>query len=151
MNKMTMAVLWLAAAASATAQSSHEALLGLWEVVEVKDVATGRTEPPRREFHMYTESHEMIVLAGSARKKIKKSLADMTAEEVMSQQPIGAGFYRYVVEGDKLLRTNVLALSAYYEGSTFTTEFEVEGDVLVTRDRHAADGRLREWRMRRVE
>ena len=151
MKRITAVAFWLALATAAAAQSSHEALLGLWEVVEVRDLTTGETRQPRREYHMYTRSHEMIVLAGSDRKKIKKSLSDMTAEEVMSQQPIGAGFYRYEVRDGKLLRTNLLALSAYYEGSTFTTEFEIDGDRLVTRDRHSADGHLREWRMRRIE
>lgn len=130
---------------------AHERLIGLWEVTEIRDLTTGKTEPRKREFHMYSASHEMIILTGDGRPKIEKSLSDMTADEVMSQQPIGAGFYRYEVDGHVLVRTNVMALSAYYEGKSFRTEFEIEDDTLVTRDRHAADGHLREWRMKRVE
>ena len=85
--------------------SAHERLLGLWEVLEIKNLDTGKVQPKNREFHMYTESHEMIILAGHNRKKINKSLSDMTAEEVMSQQPVGAGFYKYEVKGDHLIRT----------------------------------------------
>ena len=69
---------------------SASGLVGLWEVLEVKDLTTGKVEPKRREYHMFTVSHEMIILAGGDRKKIKKSLSDMTPEEVMTQQPIGA-------------------------------------------------------------
>ena len=126
-------------------------LLGLWEVVEIKDLTTGKVQPMNREFHVFTASHEMIILAGADRKKIKKSLSDMTPEEVMTQQPIGAGFYEYRVDGDELVRTAQVALSAYYEGREFHTAFEISGDKLVTRDSHAADGHLRQWTMRRVE
>ena len=135
----------------APAPSQPEQLLGLWRVVEIKNLDTDAVQPVRNEYHMYTESHEMIILAGRDRPKINKSIADMTVDEVMSQQPIGAGFYSYRVYGEKLMRTNIVALSAHYEGQTFETEFEVDGDTLVTRDRHAADGALRQWTMERVE
>jgi hypothetical protein len=131
--------------------SQHQQLLGLWRVVEIENLDTGEVQPANPEHHMYTESHEMIILAGRDRPKINKSISDMSVDEVMSQQPIGAGFYSYRVDGDKLMRTNIIALSAYYEGKTFETEFEVDGDTLVTRDRHAADGDLRQWTMERVE
>ncbi len=126
-------------------------LLGLWQVVEIKNLTTGKVQPMNREFHVFTESHEMIILAGSDRKKIKKSLSDMSPDEVMTQQPVGAGFYRYRVEGDELVRTARVTLSAYYEGREVHTEFELDGDKLITRDRHSADGNLRQWTMRRVE
>lgn len=131
--------------------SQLEQLQGLWRVVEIKNLDSGDVQADRAEYHMYTASHEMIILAGRDRPKIDKSLADMTAEEVMSQQPIGAGFYSYRLEGGKLLRTSIVALSAHYEGETFETEFEVDKDKLITRDRHAADGALRQWTMERVE
>lgn len=126
-------------------------LVGLWEVLEVKDLTTGKVEPKRREYHMFTASHEMIILAGGDRKKIKKSLSDMTPEEVMTQQPIGAGFYEYRVEGDKLVRVAQVTLSAYYEGREVHTQFDLKGDTLITRDNHPADGHMRQWTMRRVE
>lgn len=126
-------------------------LLGLWEVVEIKNLTTGEVQPRNREFHMFTESHEMIILAGRDRKKIKKSLSDMTPEEVMTQQPIGAGFYEYRVEGGELVRVAQVTLSAYYQGREVHTEFEIDGDTLVTRDSHTADGQTRQWTMRRVE
>lgn len=130
---------------------AHADLLGLWEVLEIKNLTTGKVQPKNREFHMFTESHEMIILAGHDRKKINKSLSDMSADEVMSQQPIGAGFYHYKVDGNHLIRTNKAALSAYYEGKTFKTEFKIDGDTLVTTDSHSADGHVRQWTMRRVE
>ncbi len=127
------------------------ALAGLWEVVEIRDLTAGKVEPKRREYHMFTASHEMIILAGEGRKKLKKSLSDMTPEEVMTQQPIGAGFYAYTVDGDTLIRTAQVTLSAYYEGREVRTHFELKGDTLITRDNHPADGHMRQWTMRRVE
>jgi len=126
-------------------------LVGLWEVVEIRDLTADKVEPKRREFHMFTESHEMIILAADNRKKIKKSLSDMTPDEVMTQQPIGAGFYAYRIEGDVLVRVAQIALSAYYEGREVRTHFELKGDTLITRDDHPADGHMRQWTMRRVE
>lgn len=138
-------------AQSPAAPSAQDRLLGLWRVTEITNLDTGEVQEERNEYHMYTASHEMIILAGRGRPKINKSIADMTVDEVMSQQPVGAGFYSYTVDGEKLMRTNIVALSAHYEGQTFETAFEVNGDTLVTRDRHAADGALREWTMERVE
>ncbi len=124
---------------------------GLWEVVSVKNVAKDVIQPHRREFHMFQDGHQMVILAGEERPKLEKSLSDMNAEEFMSQQPIGAGYYKYVVDGNKITRTNVVALSAYYEDRSFEGEVEIGPDTLVLRDSHSADGDLREWSMRRVK
>ena len=100
---------------------------------------------------MFGGTHQMVILAGEDRPKLTKSLSDMTPEEFQSQQPIGAGLYRYELDGQKIVRTNVVALSAYYEGRSFPGELEISGDTLVLRDSHSADGDLREWKMRRVQ
>ncbi len=131
--------------------AAEPALQGLWKVTSLVNLTTGEEEPAHRQWHMFTPTHHMIVLAGSNRPKIPKSFADMTAAEVKGQQPVGAGFYAYEVRGGKLIRTNIMALSAYYEGKTFETEFELRGDTLTLRDRHAAGGDLRQWTLRRVE
>ena len=147
----TSLILLALCAATAAEPPAPAGLLGLWEVTEVRDLTAGKVESKRREFHMFTASHEMIILAGEGRKRIKKSLSDMTPEEVMTQQPIGAGFYEYRVEGDALVRTAQVTLSAFYEGREVHTQFELKGDTLVTRDNHPADGHMRQWTMRRVE
>ncbi len=136
---------------AAAALASGAELTGLWKVLSIKNLTTGKMEPAGRQYHTFTKSHHMIVLAGEGRRKIKKSFYDMTAEEVMSQMPGGAGFYRYRREGGLLIRTNVMALSAYYEGKSFRTEFELTADRLVLRDNHAADGHRREWTLGRIE
>lgn len=123
---------------------------GLWEVTSVKNLTTGEMQPHRREYHLFGETHQMVVLAGENRPKLAKSLSDMTSEEFLTQQPIGAGLYRYEAAGGRITRTNVAALSAYYEGGTFPGEIELSGDTLVLRDSHSADGHEREWTMRRV-
>ena len=150
LRRTPLILLILGIAAYAEPPAATE-LLGLWEVIEVRDLTAGTVEPERREYHMFTASHEMIILAGKDRKKIKKSLTEMTPEEVMTQQPIGAGFYAYRVEGDTLVRTAQIALSAFYEGREVHTKFEIQGDKLITRDNHPADGHMRQWTMRRVE
>ena len=141
----------LLAACASTSTSSNGAILGLWEVTSVRNLAKGLDQPHRREYHMFGETHQMVILAGEDRPKLTKSLSDMTPEEFQSQQPIGAGLYRYELDGQKVVRTNVVALSAYYEGRSFPGELEVSGDTLVLRDSHSADGDLREWTMRRVQ
>lgn len=125
-------------------------LRGLWEVVSVRNLDTGEYQPHRREFHLFGRTHQMVILAGEGRPKLSKSFSDMNAEEIMSQQPIGAGLYRYEIAGAKIERTNVAALSAHYENRVFIGDLEVAGDTLVFRDRHSADGAEREWTMRRV-
>lgn len=126
-------------------------LAGLWEVVSVRNVTKGEVQPHRREFHMFGPTHQMVVLAGEGRPKLDKSFSDMTPEEVQSQQPVGAGFYRYLASDGTIVRTNVAALSAYYEGRSFEGQYDVSEYTLVLRDSHSADGNEREWTMRRVE
>lgn len=149
--------LFSACAAAPTAEaiaeppSLHDQMLGLWQVTDIQNLTKGEDQPHAREYHVFTASHEMIILAGADRPKLTKSISDMNAEEVMSQQPVGAGFYGYTIEGNKVSRTNIVALSAFYEGRTIEGEIEVDGDTLVYRDAHSADGDLRQWTMKRVE
>lgn len=126
-------------------------LVGLWEVVSVRNLTKGEDQPHRREFHMFGPTHQMVVLAGEGRPRLDKSFSDMTPEEILSQQPVGAGFYRYEAADGKIVRTNIAALSAYYEGRSFEGRYEVSGTTLALRDSHSADGHEREWTMRRVE
>ena len=131
--------------------STRERVQGLWEVVSVRNLTEGEFQPQRREYPLFAGDHQMVIVAGEGRPKLSKSLSDMTPEEILSQQPIGAGLYRYEVDGEKVSRTNVAALSAYYEGRTFVGDLELAGGTLVLRDSHAADGAEREWTLRRVE
>lgn len=126
-------------------------LAGLWEVTSIRNVTKGEPQAHGREFHLFSDTHQMVILAGEDRPKLPKSLSDMSPEEFQSQQPIGAGLYRIEVEGNRIVRTNVVALSAFYEGRSFVGEIEVGADSLVLRDSHSADGHTREWTMRRVQ
>ena len=135
---------------ASTGPNSHR-IEGVWEVTSVRNLTRGEVQPHRREFHLFGRTHQMVVLAGEGRPKLTKSLSDMSPEEFQSQQPIGAGFYRYELDGERITRTNIAALSAYYEGRVFPGEIEFDGDTLVLRDSHSADGDEREWRMRRVQ
>ena len=141
---------WLRPGTEAALPAAHP-LWGLWEVTSVRNVTKGEMQAHRREYHLFSGSHQMVVLSGEGRPKLTKSFSDMTPEEVQGQQPVGAGFYRYTVDGGKIVRTNIAALSAYYEGKSFEGEYEVTADTLVLRDSHSADGDEREWTMRRVE
>ena len=89
----------LLTAARLSAEPATSPLEGLWEVLSITNLTTGKVQLKNPEYHMYTATHEMIILTGKDRERIKKSLSDMSAEEVMSQQPMGAGFYKYRVEG----------------------------------------------------
>ena len=124
---------------------------GLWEVTSVMNRTKGEVQPHRREFHMFSGSHQMVIVAGEGRPKLDKSFSDMTPDEIMSQMPVGAGFYRFELDGEKITRTNIAALSAYYEGKSFEGTCVIDGNTLRLRDSHSADGDEREWTMRRVE
>ena len=132
--------------------ASEAGIQGLWEVTSVRNLAKGEDQPHRREYHQFGDTHQMVILAGEDRPKLTKSLSDMTPEEFQSQQPLGAGLYRYEWDGERrVVRTNIVALSAYYEGRSFPGELVLSGDTLVLRDSHSADGDEREWTMRRVQ
>lgn len=147
-----MRLLLVFLATTLTAFAADHPLEGLWRVEAIKNLATGDEEQPHRQYHMFSATHHMIVLAGEGRPKLTKSLSDMNAKEVMSQQPVGAGFYKIeLVEKGVLRRTALVTLSAFYEGREIRTEFEIDGDHLILRDAHVADGKTREWHMVRVE
>ena len=138
--------------AGAPAVAPEAGIQGLWEVTSVRNLTKGEDQPYRREYHQFGDTHQMVILAGEDRPKLTKSLSDMTPEEFQSQQPLGAGLYRYEWDGQKkVVRTNVVALSAYYEGRSFPGELVLSEDTLVLRDSHSADGDEREWTMRRVK
>ena len=140
------------ASAPEVASAQEAGIQGLWEVTSIRNLTKAEDQPHAREFHQFGDTHQMVILAGSERPKLTKSLSDMTPEEFQSQQPIGAGLYRYEWDGEKqVVRTNIVALSAYYEGRSFPGELELSGDTLVLRDSHSADGDEREWTMRRVK
>lgn len=132
--------------------ASEAGIQGLWEVTSVRNLTKGEEQPYRREYHQFGDTHQMVILAGEDRPKLNKSLSDMTPDEFQSQQPLGAGLYRYEWDGEsKVVRTNIVALSAYYEGRSFPGELVLSADTLVLRDSHSADGNEREWTMRRVK
>ena len=141
----------LAAPAGRKESEQHAQLQGLWAVEQIKNLVTGKVQPFNPEFHVFTKGHHVVVLAGKDRPVVNKSLSDMTVEEVMGQQPVGAGFYFYEVKGGELMRTNRIALSAHYEGKTFRTEFKFTGDKLTLEDNHSAEGQTRQWTLKRVE
>ena len=89
---------------------------GLWEVTSVRNLTTGQLQPHRREYQLFGKTHQMVVLAGAGRPKLTKSLSDMSPEEILSQQPIGAGLYQYEVEDSKISRTNVLRFPPITKG-----------------------------------
>lgn len=96
-------------------------------------------------------AHQMVILPGEGRPKLSQSLTDTSLEEFQGQYPIGAGLDRFELGGEKIVRTNVAALSANYQGGALIGALGLSVDVLALRDSHSADGPKREWTMRRVE
>ncbi len=149
---LSVAALIACGGAPEPAAAPEPGIQGLWEVTSVRNLTKGEDQPHRREYHQFGDTHQTVILAGEDRPKLTKSLSDMTPEEFQSQQPLGAGLYRYEWDGEKeVVRTNIVALSAYYEGRSFPGQLELSGDTLVLRDSHSADGDEREWTMRRVK
>lgn len=148
---MSLGIVIAAGLAACGQDSSRSELEGLWEVTSIQNLTKGEEQPVHREFHFFGRTHQMVILGGQGRPKLNKSFSDMTPEEMLSQQPVGAGFYRYVAKDGQIRRTNLVALSAYYEDQSFPGEYKVNADTLVLRDSHSADGDEREWTMRRVD
>ncbi len=58
-------------AAHLAAAPAASPLKGLWEVISITNLSTGKVQPKNPEYHMYTATHEMIILTGKDREKIK--------------------------------------------------------------------------------
>lgn len=137
---------------AASAESSVDTrLVGVWKIEKVVLLADGSISDPGNHHYMITPRHIMSMGGKADRPKIKKNFWGMNAEEIASQLPVGAGFQKYSIKDGKLYRTTVFSLSAYYEGTEFITEYELDGDMLILRDSHITDGKQREWHLRRIE
>ena len=132
-------------------EKSLNPLQGVWKVVEERDLSTGIVEQSMPAYQIFTERCQMVLSAEKNRPKIEKSFKDMTQAEIRSQLPVGAGFLEYHIEGNHIVRTTKIALSAYYEGQVYKTEFEIRGDTLILRDSHLADGHTHQWTLLRLE
>lgn len=126
-------------------------LPGVWKVTLERDLTANTETDPENAHFVFTRRHIMNAGGKEERPVVEKNFAHMTAEEIKSQLPTGAGFMRYEIKDGKIHRTVLWALSEFFEGTTIVTEFEVTENNLILRDDHHADGHLREWHMVRIE
>ena len=73
---LAVALSALLTTARLSAEPATSSLEGLWEVLSITNLTTGKVQPKNPEYHMYTATHEMIILTGKDRKRIKKSLLE---------------------------------------------------------------------------
>jgi hypothetical protein len=146
---ISLSLLFLLSCTSEPPQSSL--LQGVWKVTKEIDLTDNTLTDPGNAHFVFTSSHTMNGGGKEERPIVTKNFAHMSAEEIKSQLPTGAGFMSYKIVDGNIHRTVLWALSEFFEGRTIVTEFEVTKDTLVLRDDHHADGHLREWHMVRIE
>ena len=126
-------------------------LVGVWRIEKVVDLETNETSTGFISHYVITPSYLMSIGGAPDRPSIPKNFDMMDCQEIMTQLPAGGAFMKYRVEGNKIIRTTIFAMSAYYHGKTFETQFELVEERLVFRDDHITDEHVREWHMVRVE
>lgn len=133
------------------ATDKRSEIQGVWKVSKIVDLTDATESDPGNSHYMISAKYIMTVGGQEDRPIVENNFALMTYEEILSQLPAGGGFMEYEIVDGNIHRTTRFALSEFFEGKLIVTEFELNGDSLVFRDNHHADGHLREWHMVRVE
>jgi hypothetical protein len=116
----------------ATAQA-RDPIAGAWELTASKNLSTGaaiqiRTPP----LHViYADGHYVEFTANEGRQKLTAPAAELTKEQLLDRLRLQGQYGTYTVNGRTLTRHIITAAQPTNEGRQFTSEFVVEGDILV--------------------
>lgn len=136
---------------SAFAQST-DPVAGAWEQVSTKDLKTGETrQVPAPALHVvYSGGHYVQFAAAANRAKGNTQRAEMTKEQLVERYNVQGQYGTYRVAGSKLTRKTISAVAPDNEGRENTSDFRIEGDVLIVTTT-AANGGMTENRYRRLK
>jgi hypothetical protein len=136
---------------SAFAQAA-DPVAGAWEQVSSKNVKTGAMQPMLTPpLHVvYSGGHYVQFTAAANRAKGNTPRADMTKEQLVERYNLQGQYGTYRVAGSKLTRKTISAAAPDNEGREATSDFRIEGDVLITTTT-GANGQVTENRYRRLK
>ena len=103
------------------------------ELVSAKNLTTGRldtqTRAPRH--IIFSEGQYVHFAAAVNRAKFEKPRSQMTREELLERDNAEGQYGTYRIEGNKVTRTIASAMDPNNEGRETTSEFRIDGDILI--------------------
>ena len=126
-------------------------IVGVWEQISVENLTTGAVDSLANVHYIFTKGYISSIGGAQDRPVIEKNFAKMECDEIKTQLPAGGGFMEYYIKDNKIHRTTIFAMSAYFIGREIITDFELKNDTLTLTDNHHADGNLRRWTFKRLE
>jgi hypothetical protein len=131
---------------------AKDPVAGAWERVSVKNVKTGEIQPqPTPPLHMLMiDGHFAQFAAAAKRAKGNTPREQMTKEQLVERYNLQGQYGTYRVAGNKLTRKTISAAAPDNEGRENTSDFRIEGDVMIITST-GADGTVTETRQRRLK
>ncbi len=150
--RLGLAVLALSLLPIGVFAQAKDPVAGPWEQVSVKNVTTGAMqEQPTPPLHLiYANGHYVQFTAAANRAKSPTPRAEMTKEQLVERYNLQGQYGTYRVTGNKLTRKAASAASPDNEGRESTSEFRLEGDVLIVTATNG-QGQSTEARFRRLK
>lgn len=151
MNLARVACVVLLSSVVVSAQAK-DPVAGAWELAAQKDVTTGaaQTLPNPSLRVIYTNGYYIQFTAEAGRTKTEKPRLELTKDEMADRLRMQGQSGTYHVEGTRLIKKALTAASPANEGREFTSDFRIEGDMLITTSVNA-QGQKSEARFRKLK
>jgi len=151
MNLARVACVVLLSSVVVSAQAK-DPVAGAWERISQKNLTTGEVQAaPNPQLRViYANGHYIQFTAEAGRNKTDKPIAELTKDEMVDRLRMQGNSGTYRVEGTRLTRKIITAAAPVNEGRETTTDFRIEGDVLITTSTNA-QGQKSESRFRKLK
>ena len=132
---------------SVSAQSK-DPVAGAWEQISSKNLKTGAmAQMPTPALHLvYADGHYVQFTAAAKRAKGNTPRAEMTKEQLVERYNLQGQYGTYRVAGNKLTRRIISAALPDNEGLESTSDFRIEGDILIVTTSGANGGSENRYR-----
>jgi hypothetical protein len=147
MRQTALLILLLSIGVSA---QGRDPVAGAWEALPNPNAAAGQASPNPPLHLIYSNGHYVQFTAAANRAKSQKPTAEMTREELLDRLQMQGQYGTYRVEGNKLIRKTIAAAAPNNEGRETTSEFRMEGDILIVTGQNA-QGQKTENRYKRLK
>ena len=128
----------------------RDPVAGAWEALPNPNPSAGQTSPNPPLHLIYSNGQYVQFTAAAGRAKSQKPTAEMTKEELQERFQMQGQYGTYRVDGNKLIRKTIAAALPTNEGREITSEFRVEGDILIVTGQNA-QGQKTENRFKRLK
>jgi hypothetical protein len=112
---------------------TRDPLAGAWELTNRRNLMTGADEqmanPPMH--LLFADGQYVQFTAASGRARLQTPRDQQTREQLLDQARMQGQYGTYSIAGNKVIQKIVNAANPILEGIELTSEFQLQGDVLI--------------------